>query len=121
MLTAVVLYVLTEPHPQNKRRWAWLGLRAGRDLYSSFFDVDAMQKFDAFVESIDNAATHTTRKFEIAGLDPNANASMGIVEMEDGGASLSAGPQEGKGGKPDGNVPSSPPHDPESDMKMEER
>lgn len=115
----MVPHSLTQAHAQNKQRWAWLGLRAGRDLYSSFFDVDAMQNFKGFVESIETAATHPTRKYEIAG--PNANANVGLVEMEDSGASLVVGPQDGKGGKPDGSAPSPLPQDPESDLKMEER
>ena len=113
--------VVTNLDLQNKQRWAWLGLRAGRDLYSSFFDVDAMRDFKAFVESIENAATHSTRKFEMAGHDPNANTNVGVVEMEDGGASLAAGPQETKGDKPNESMPTPPPHDQEGDMKMEER
>lgn len=80
-----------------------------------------MQNFKGFVESIETAATHATRKFEMAGHDPNGSANVGVVEMEDGGASLVAGPQEAKGDKPNGSVPTPPPHDQEGDMKMEER
>lgn len=104
---------------QNKQRWAWLGFRAGRDLNSAFFDYDPLANFKDYVGMVESPGDHPTRRFNMA--PTNANASIGIAEMQDGATSLTAGPPEAREDKTNGSVPTPPPHDQEGDTTMEER
>ncbi|KAH9929771.1 THO complex subunit 1 transcription elongation factor-domain-containing protein [Fomitopsis serialis] len=90
----------------NKQRWAWLALRSGRDLYTSFFDIDVMNKFEDYVKVVESPGDHVTRKFSMA--STNVNAVVGMAELEESEASLMGGP-EAKGDKPNGSVPTPPP------------
>ncbi|TFY63371.1 hypothetical protein EVJ58_g3295 [Rhodofomes roseus] len=109
---------LVSQYEENKQRWAWLGFRAGRELHSSFFDVDPLVKFEEYVKVIEIPGDHPTRRFVT--VSTNANASIGIAEMQDGATSLTAGPPEAREDKPNGSVPT-PPHDQEGDTHMGER